>query len=382
MSVFYFNHRSFGDYLRCEIAKPSITLLDVKQKVVDVFLHRQPPETYQPSQILVYQGSLEITNLAEIIPQDSRFTVFTRTQETSKVTREAVDLKDICVDNKTITATPLFSTNSRKQKPQHLPPGYICRRCGKPGHFIRDCPENNNPVYDRKETAGLPREMYEEVNDDDTNAMITKDGKHVALKITGQQFRPVVQVEVGEEESANSVPKRLRCPKCSGLLRGASVLKCCGKSFCEDCLVKIRSEERCINCGKAIDISKDIMEDKKVRQDILKFFEETNRKIAQKAMEKAHLEHPTKNANEEKSKIKEVVESKPVIEKMDISGLFKKKDPKFCPLWRLAAVKCDGVKFTGKLIGIEEYKPDRVAKILEGVKKRERSRSRERSDNK
>lgn len=29
------------------------------------------------------------------------------------------------------------------------PPGYECKRCGKPGHFIKYCPTNGDPNYDR-----------------------------------------------------------------------------------------------------------------------------------------------------------------------------------------------------------------------------------------
>ncbi len=29
------------------------------------------------------------------------------------------------------------------------PPGYECKRCGKPGHYIKYCPTNGDPSYDR-----------------------------------------------------------------------------------------------------------------------------------------------------------------------------------------------------------------------------------------
>lgn len=29
------------------------------------------------------------------------------------------------------------------------PPGYECKRCGKPGHWIKLCPTNGDPNFDR-----------------------------------------------------------------------------------------------------------------------------------------------------------------------------------------------------------------------------------------
>lgn len=34
------------------------------------------------------------------------------------------------------------------------PPGYECRRCGKPGHFIQHCPTNNDPSFDKSRYGG------------------------------------------------------------------------------------------------------------------------------------------------------------------------------------------------------------------------------------
>lgn len=31
-----------------------------------------------------------------------------------------------------------------------LPPGYICHRCNKPGHYISACPTNGDPEYNNR----------------------------------------------------------------------------------------------------------------------------------------------------------------------------------------------------------------------------------------
>ena len=35
--------------------------------------------------------------------------------------------------------------------------GYVCKRCWKPGHFIHDCPTNNDKNYDAGKFGGVPK---------------------------------------------------------------------------------------------------------------------------------------------------------------------------------------------------------------------------------
>jgi protein MPE1 len=39
---------------------------------------------------------------------------------------------------------PYFAHKSQ----QKLPPGYVCKRCGFGGHFIKECPTNSDSTYD------------------------------------------------------------------------------------------------------------------------------------------------------------------------------------------------------------------------------------------
>ena len=34
---------------------------------------------------------------------------------------------------------------------------YVCVRCGIPGHFVRDCPTNNDRNFDPSRFKGVPR---------------------------------------------------------------------------------------------------------------------------------------------------------------------------------------------------------------------------------
>jgi len=37
-----------------------------------------------------------------------------------------------------------------------LPPGFVCERCKEPGHYIRDCPRNGDPLYNPSQHKGIP----------------------------------------------------------------------------------------------------------------------------------------------------------------------------------------------------------------------------------
>lgn len=57
------------------------------------------------------------------------------------------------------------STNAKQD--DHPPPGYICYRCGKKDHWIKNCPTNNDPNFEGKKimrTTGIPKSYLKTIS--------------------------------------------------------------------------------------------------------------------------------------------------------------------------------------------------------------------------
>ncbi|KOS16422.1 dwnn-domain-containing protein [Malassezia pachydermatis] len=145
------------------------------------------------------------------------------------------------------------------------PPGFICYRCGQKGHWIQDCPTNNNPEYDNrrfKRTTGIPKSMLKTVEqstaENMTGVMVTPDGSYViATPDSGSwqrsraRSRPLSKTDV--YKTVPSDPS-LACPLCSKLLREAVKTSCCHTTFCEECIQTHLFEHDfvCPECEKRI----------------------------------------------------------------------------------------------------------------------------------
>ncbi|KAF8315353.1 DWNN-domain-containing protein [Clavulina sp. PMI_390] len=146
-----------------------------------------------------------------------------------------------------------------------LPPGYICHRCSKPGHWIQDCPTNDDRDYDNrprvKRTTGIPRSFLKAVDAPEGAAqgvMITPEGGFVIAQPDiasweKQRSRPTPLTAADVREKRPS-DLSLECPICNKLLRDAVKTPCCSKTFDEECIQThlLESDFICPSCHKKI----------------------------------------------------------------------------------------------------------------------------------
>ncbi|KAL9936418.1 hypothetical protein V8E36_004486 [Tilletia maclaganii] len=169
----------------------------------------------------------------------------------------------------------------------HKPPGpgYICYRCGQKGHWIQDCPTNDDREFDNrprlKRTTGIPKSMLKTVEQPPEGAllsggvMITPDGSYViaqadtaAWKENQARSKPLSENDVYAQVPSDS---SLACPLCAKLLRNAVKTPCCATLYCEECIQThlLEHDFQCAECERRIadlaDLKRDEETIKKVR---------------------------------------------------------------------------------------------------------------------
>jgi hypothetical protein len=114
---------------------------------------------------------------------------------------------------------------------QHCPsknnpptPGYICYKCGIPGHFIQCCPNYGDRKYDSGRTFSL------------TPVVSSFDDKIPKELVQGMST-----------STGDSLPAQLHCPLCMKVMTDAMLTsKCCYDSFCDKCKSCEVPEMNCI----------------------------------------------------------------------------------------------------------------------------------------
>uniref|UniRef100_A0A804U6E9 DWNN domain a CCHC-type zinc finger n=1 Tax=Zea mays TaxID=4577 RepID=A0A804U6E9_MAIZE len=107
------------------------------------------------------------------------------------------------------------------------PPGYICYRCRIPGHFIHHCPSIGDPKFD--------------------NNKMSRSLVPVVTPVDGILDSLVPSAPAG---AVDDLPAELHCRLCKKVMRDAVLTsKCCFDSFCDRCIRDyIIKESKCI-CG-------------------------------------------------------------------------------------------------------------------------------------
>lgn len=166
--------------------------------------------------------------------------------------------------------------------PPSIPPqGYICYRCGLKGHWIQNCPTNDDPEFEGrpriKRTTGIPKSFLQKVESavvQGKSVMVTADGSFVIARpddASWKQHKSVVvkHLSAADIQSLRPSDPDLACSICSTLLKSAVKISCCRSAFCYDCISNYLKEHSsvCPECETKVssNLSKSLIEDEERR---------------------------------------------------------------------------------------------------------------------
>ncbi|KZS94307.1 DWNN-domain-containing protein [Sistotremastrum niveocremeum HHB9708] len=180
--------------------------------------------------------------------------------------------------------------SSDRYQPYHppsdrpIPAGYVCYRCGQKGHWIQDCPTNNNKEWDHKprlkRTTGIPRSFLKTVEQPTDSqlaqgVMITPEGSYVVAQPDSaawekQKAKPKTLTEADVRERPVTDPN-LACPLCSKLFHDAVKTPCCSTTYGEGCIQThlLERDFICPKCSTRIASLDLLVEDKPMRTRIM-----------------------------------------------------------------------------------------------------------------
>ncbi|KAH6643857.1 DWNN domain-containing protein [Boeremia exigua] len=167
-------------------------------------------------------------------------------------------------------AKPVYNKKKPVNVPNYDPPsGYVCRRCGVKGHWIQQCPENDNPdfkpVHCPKRTTGIPKSFLKvvdksEVDEDAKGVMLNADGEYVQVMTdtkTWEKFQEKTQATKAQAASADAASKEVRergleCPLDNSMFVQPVKTACCETTYCNDCIESSLADNDliCPHCGE------------------------------------------------------------------------------------------------------------------------------------
>ncbi|PCH44317.1 DWNN-domain-containing protein [Wolfiporia cocos MD-104 SS10] len=165
------------------------------------------------------------------------------------------------------------------QPERPLPASYVCYRCGQKGHWIQDCPTNNDRDYDNrpriKRTTGIPRSFLKAVETPNgqvgQGVMVTPEGGYVVAQPDVASWQKQVTKHKGltEADIRERTPSdpTLVCPIDNQLFRDAVKTPCCGTLYCEECIQThlLERDFLCPNCSTKVASLDKLIIDKPMR---------------------------------------------------------------------------------------------------------------------
>ncbi|CAK9868223.1 unnamed protein product [Sphagnum jensenii] len=154
------------------------------------------------------------------------------------------------------------------------PQGYVCHRCGQPGHFIQHCPTNGDPTYDMrrmKPPVGIPKTRLKA---DQEGSYILPDGSVAVMQPDETVFAKEADALLAIRPILIEPPPELRCPLCKNIFKDAVMIPCCQYSFCDKCIrEELIAKGKCPQCGSTKFKNDDLLPNINLRQAIDRFLE-------------------------------------------------------------------------------------------------------------
>ncbi|KII87351.1 hypothetical protein PLICRDRAFT_55314 [Plicaturopsis crispa FD-325 SS-3] len=204
--------------------------------------------------------------------------------------------------------TPAATHQHQHHQPERpLPPAYVCYRCGQKGHWIQDCPTNNDREYDNrpriKRTTGIPRSFLKSVENPNSGQMaqgimVTPEGGYVVAQPDSaswqkQVTRPKGLTAADVRERTPSDPA-LVCPIDNKLFRDAVKTPCCGTLYCEECIQThlLERDFLCPNCDKKIASLDRLVMDKPMRTKVADYIDKVIEESKKESSDEANSTEP------------------------------------------------------------------------------------------
>ncbi|RKF76382.1 putative RING finger protein P8B7.15c [Golovinomyces cichoracearum] len=182
------------------------------------------------------------------------------------------------------------------------PLGYVCYRCGEKGHWIKECPTNDDPSFENKprikRTTGIPRSFLRAVDKPMSNSsegddvkqhsgvMINAEGQFVIAEPDKKSWE-IFQAKTKSSAAAERVAavgskeiqdRGLECSIDKRIFIDPMKTPCCEKTYCNDCITNslIESDFTCPGCQTIGVLLDDLKQDEVMSLKIQQYLEEKN----------------------------------------------------------------------------------------------------------
>lgn len=199
---------------------------------------------------------------------------------------------------------PVHYPHKKNHTSDNEPPlGYICYRCGEKGHWIKECPTNDDPNWENKprikRTTGIPRSFLKTVDkptalsgdgSEDSKPpsgiMVNAEGQFVIAepdKASWDKFQEKTKSSAAAQKAAALGDKELQdrgleCSIDKRIFIDPMKTPCCEKTYCNECITNalIESDFTCPGCQTEGVLIDDLKPDDETSVKIKEYLDEKN----------------------------------------------------------------------------------------------------------